>query len=77
MKPEHVDPFPKRLVNFVLIPRMMRMEWGLEAFRTGSREVLVEILIRDPRTKSEKQAREAIDAILTMPENSEMARHYK
>ena len=42
MKPEHVYPFPKRLVNFVLIPRMMRMEWGLEAFRTGSREVLVE-----------------------------------
>jgi len=77
MKPEHVDPFPKRLVNFVLIPRMMRMEWGLEAFRAGSREVLVEILIRDPRTKSEKQAREAIEAIMTMPENSEMARHYR
>ena len=53
------------------------MEWGLEAFRTGSREVLVEILIRDPRTKSEKQARDAIEAIMTMPENSDMARHYK
>jgi hypothetical protein len=34
-------------------------------------------LIRDPRTHSEKQAREAIEAILAMPENSDMAKHYK
>jgi alpha-galactosidase/6-phospho-beta-glucosidase family protein len=39
--------------------------------------MLVEILIRDPRTKSEKQARDAVEAIMTMPENSEMAAHYK
>jgi alpha-galactosidase len=77
MKPERVDPFPKRLVDFVLTPRMLRMEWGLEAFKSGQREMLVEILIRDPRTRSEKQAREAIDAILALPENTEMATHYK
>ncbi len=77
MQPEKVDPFPKRLVDFVLTPRMLHMEWGLEAFRSGQREMLVEILIRDPRTRSEKQAREAIDAILALPENAEMARHYR
>jgi alpha-galactosidase len=77
MKPEHVDPFPKRLVDFVLTPRMLHMEWGLEAFKSGQREMLVEILIRDPRTRSERQAREAIDAILALPENTEMARHYR
>ncbi len=76
MNPERVEPFPKRLVDFVLLPRMIRMEWGLEAFRTGSREMLVEILVRDPRTKSEKQARDAIDAILAIPENSDMSKHY-
>lgn len=77
MKPEKVNPFPKRLVDFVLTPRMIHMEWGLDAFRSGSKEMLVEILIRDPRTKSEKQAREAIDAILAIPENSDMSKHYR
>lgn len=77
MKPEKVEPFPKRLVDFVLTPRMIHMEWGLDAFRSGSKEMLVEILIRDPRTKSEKQARDAIDAILAIPENSDMSKHYR
>jgi alpha-galactosidase/6-phospho-beta-glucosidase family protein len=77
MSPEKPPLFSSKLLNFVLIPRMLHMEWGLEAFRSGSREMLVEILIRDPRTRSEKQAREAIEAILAMPENSDMAKHYK
>lgn len=77
MKPEKVESFPKRLLEFVLMPRMLHMEWGLEAFRSGSREMLVEILIRDPRTKSEKQARDALEAILAIPGNEDMARHYR
>ena len=36
MQPEKVDPFPKRLVDFVLTPRMLHMEWGLEAFKSGT-----------------------------------------
>jgi alpha-galactosidase len=77
LRPEKVDPFPKRLLNFVLMPRVLRANWGLEAFASGSREMLVEILIRDPRTNSEKQARDVIEAILSMPENQDMARHYR
>ena len=77
LSPEPPPLFPKRLLNFVLIPRMLHMEWGLEAFTSGSREMLVENLIRDPRTRSEKQARDAIEAILSLPENSDMAKHYK
>ncbi len=75
--PEHVDPFPSRLLNFMIIPRLLRMEWGLEAYLSGEREMLAEILIRDPRTHSEKQAREALDDILSQPENREMAAYYK
>ncbi len=75
--PEKIPPFPNRLLNFVLIPRMLRMEWGLEAFLSGEREMLVEILIRDPRTKSEKQARDALDEILALPEHSGLASYYK
>jgi alpha-galactosidase len=77
LHPEKVDPFPKRLLNFVLTPRIIRANWGLEAFVSGSREMLVEMLIRDIRTQSEKQARDVIEAILSMPENQDMARHYR
>jgi alpha-galactosidase/6-phospho-beta-glucosidase family protein len=77
LSPEKPPLFPKRLLYFVLIPRMLHMEWGLEAFRSGSREILVENLIRDPRTRSEKQARDAVEAILSMPENKDMAKHYR
>ncbi|MDA4114478.1 MAG: alpha-glucosidase/alpha-galactosidase, partial [Thaumarchaeota archaeon] len=75
--PEKLDPFPKRLLDFVILPRMLRAEWGLEAFTSGSKEVLVENLIRDPRTKSERQARETIDQILALPGNERMSAHYR
>ncbi len=75
--PEHVEPFPSRLLNFVMRPRMLRMEWALEAYDSGDKEMLVENLIRDPRTKSEAQARETIDDLLNMPLNADMKAHYK
>jgi len=53
------------------------MEWGLEAFANGSREVLAENLTRDPRTRSENQAREAVNTILSIPEYADMAARYK
>ncbi len=77
LHPEKVDSFPSRLLNFVLRPRVLRMEWALEAFESGDKEVLVENLIRDPRTKSEEQAREAIEEILSLPLNADMKAHYK
>jgi alpha-galactosidase len=77
MTPDAPATFPKRLLNFVILPRMLRAEWGLEAFTSGSREMLVENLIRDPRTKSEEQARGTVDEILNVPGNEAMAAHYK
>jgi alpha-galactosidase len=75
--PERVEPFPSRLLNFVLRPRMLRMEWALEAFESGDKEMLVENLIRDRRTTSERQARETINALLALPLNADMKAHYR
>jgi alpha-galactosidase len=77
LHPERVDPFPGRLLNFVMIPRMLRLEWALEAFESGDKEMLVENLIRDRRTKSEAQARETIDDLLNLPLNADMKAHYR
>jgi alpha-galactosidase len=72
-----VERLPRRILNYVLHPRMMRMEWALEAFLEGGRDTLFEWLITDPRTKSTDQVNQVIDDLLSMPENLEMAKHFK
>ena len=76
--PEEINPsIPKRIRDMYLAPRMLRMEWVLEAFVSGDKRILQEILIRDPRTKSFKQAEAVIEEILALPFNKEMKKHYE
>jgi len=76
--PEELNPpIPKRIMNMYLAPRMLRMEWALEAFVSGDKRILQEILIRDPRTKSFEQAEAVIEEILALPFNKEMKKHYE
>lgn len=77
MIPERPDPFPKKLIHYVLLPMILRMESGLDAFLSGERKLLLEIMMRDERTRSEKQAREVLDEILALPQNKGVAEHYK
>ena len=58
------------------VAKLGRMEWALEAFLSGDREVLQEILVRDPRTRSVEQAEAALEAILSLHFNQEMKEHY-
>ena len=73
----HTGDLPKRLMLHVLIPRMVRMEWALEAFLEGGQDLLLEWLLNDPRTESLEQAEVAITDILGLPFNKEMAEHYR
>ena len=73
----HVGTLPKLLTLHVMFPRMLRMEWALEAFLKGGKNLLLEWLLNDPRTKSLEQAEATIKDILALPFNNEMAKHYK
>jgi alpha-galactosidase len=76
--PEEINPpTPKRIMDMYLAPRRSRMEWALEAFVSGDKRILQEILIRDPRTKSFEQAEAVIEEILALPFNKEMKKHYE
>jgi alpha-galactosidase len=76
--PEEINPpIPKRIMDMYLAPRRSRMEWALEAFVSGDKRILQEILIRDPRTKSFEQAEAVIEEILALPFNKEMKKHYE
>lgn len=69
-------PIPSRIKKMYIRPRILRMEWALEAFNSGDRDVLEEVLIRDPRTKSYEQVQNVWEDILNLPFNKEMKKHY-
>jgi len=73
----HVGGLPKRLMLHAMTPRMLKMEWALEAFLQGGEDLLLEWLLNDPRTKSLQQAESMIKNVLALPFNKEMAEHYK
>jgi alpha-galactosidase len=68
---------PKRVLNLAIRPRVQRMEVALEAFLEGGRQPLFDWLISDPRTDSVRQVEGVIDALLSIPENSELAKHFR
>lgn len=65
-----------KIMKYVIMHRLMRAEWAIEAFLNGGREHLFNWLIVDPRTKSTRQVEEVLNDILKLPENEEMAKHY-
>jgi len=72
----YVGALPKRLMVYVMIPRMLRMERILQAFTEGDRKSLVLMLMDDPRTESYEKAKSLVDELLAQPWNAEAARHY-
>lgn len=73
---ERISQIPVKLFNLALIPRLVRLEFAMEAFLGGGRSVLLELLSRDPRTRSNEQARRVLDEILSLPFNRDVKKHY-
>ncbi|MEM0002170.1 MAG: alpha-glucosidase/alpha-galactosidase [Desulfurococcaceae archaeon] len=76
VEPLVTSSLPSKVMKYVLMHRLMRAEWAIEAFLQGGRDHLVNWLMIDPRTKSTKQVEEVINDILKIPGNEEMAKHY-
>ena len=72
-----IGELPKRLMSYVLIPRMRRMEHILQAFVERDRKSLLFMLMEDPRTTSFEQAEALVDELLAQPWNSDAATHYE
>jgi alpha-galactosidase len=49
----------------------------LEAYERGSRELLLQLVLMDPWTRSEQQARDLLEDILALPYHKEMREHYR
>lgn len=67
---------PTAVLGYLLRDRVVPVEIELEAYRTGSRRLLEELVGLDPWTRSMRQARAFVADVLAMPEHGEMKRHF-
>jgi alpha-galactosidase len=68
---------PAPLQAYLLHDRVAPVNVELEAYRTGSKELLLQLLLMDPWTRSEEQARALLEDILALPYHEEMRQHYR
>jgi len=71
------NPLPKHILSFIYHDKIAPCEMELAAFEKGSYNLLLAVVLMDPFTKSEGQARAFLDEILEMDWNIEMKEHYK
>jgi len=71
------DGLPKPLIAHILRDRVAPVEVELKAYETGNKERLLELIMMDPWTRSEEQAKRLLEDILALPGHEEMRQHYK
>lgn len=69
-------PLPQAIIAHILRDRVAPINVELEAYDRKSYKLLLDLILMDPWTKSEKQARKLLGAILDQPELAEMKKHY-
>jgi len=68
---------PKRILAYALRDRVAPVEVELEAYESGDRDLLVQLVMMDPWTRSREQAERLVEKILSLPYHEEMRRHYR
>lgn len=75
--PIHQEPLRKPILAYALRDKVAPYEMEIAAFREGSYDLLLSVILMDPYTKSEKQAIELLDGILNTPGMEALKEHYK
>ena len=68
---------PRPVIAHILRDRVAPVEIELEAYRTGSRDLLTELVLMDKWTKSLEHAGRLIDEIFALPYHQELREHYR
>jgi alpha-galactosidase len=71
------EGLPKPLTIYANRDRVAPVEVELEAYESKNRELLVELLMMDPWTRSRELAVNFLEDILSLPYHEEMRKHYK
>ncbi|MHB1296033.1 MAG: family 4 glycosyl hydrolase [Anaerolineae bacterium] len=68
---------PPAIVAHAIHDRVIPVNIELEAYKTGSRELLMQLIMMDPWSRSEAQAAGLLAEISAMPALAEFAAHYR
>jgi len=68
---------PRHVLARIFHDRIGPMEMELAAYEQGSRELLLQLILMDPFTKSIDQANALLNDILALPYHAAMREHYK
>jgi alpha-galactosidase len=68
---------PRAILARLWRDRVAPLETELAAYREGSRELLLQLILMDPFTRSLAQAQALLDDILALPYHEAMRRHYR
>jgi len=77
IKPIHNDGLPKPLMAHLYRDRIAPVEVELAAFEKGSKDLLIDLVLMDPWSKTREQAEKLIDEIFALPCNKDMKEYYK
>lgn len=68
---------PKHILAYALRDKVAPYEMDLAAYEKGDRNLLLSLIMMDPYTRTEKQAKDVLEAILKLPGFEELNQHYK
>lgn len=77
IQPLHVGALPKKIMLEQILPKILSMERGIEAFKTGDRSMLLHNVLESHQTRSYPQAAAVLEDMLADPGNRELADHYR
>ncbi len=68
---------PKRIIAHIYRDRIAPVEIELEAYESGDKDLLLQLIMMDPWSRSLNQAEKLLKKILSLPYHEEMRAHYK
>lgn len=77
IQPISTHPLPPTALAYLLRDCVAPVNLELAAHEQRNKQMLVELVMMDPWTTSETQARNMIDAVLALPVHAEMRAHYE
>lgn len=74
--PLRMTPLPKKVLLEAVLPKVMHMERGLEAYKSGDKTMLLYNILENHQTHRYDQAVAVMEDLLAMPGHEELAAHF-
>lgn len=77
VRPISTSPLPKPILARAMHDRVSTVEMELAAYESGSKDLLIDLVMMDPFTRTREQAAALVEEILNLPYHTEMKEWYR